>query len=109
MNLRRGRIVVPSDGSIEYLIRWGLHGVVKGAEPSPEVWERIERCIKSDAGGVEVQSPTWRRALVAYKLNLLQAARYLRGLSEGNWQHMATAHSLAAETSAFTGLGFQWC
>ena len=109
MNLRKAGTVVPIDGRIEYMIRWGLHGLVTGAKPSPQVWERIEECIISDAVAAEVNAPAWRRALPGYGSNLFQVIRYLRGLSGGNWQQMAVAHTLAAETSVFNGLGFRWC
>jgi hypothetical protein len=38
------------DDSLDGLIRWALHDSVAGAEPSSQVWERIEAGIAEELG-----------------------------------------------------------
>ena len=41
--------------SLDGLIRWALHDSVAGAEPSSQVWERIEGRVVEELGDVIVQ------------------------------------------------------
>jgi hypothetical protein len=45
------------DESLDGLIRWALHDEVHGAEPSPQVWERIQTRIRHEADSA-VARPT---------------------------------------------------
>ncbi len=50
------------DDNIDHLIRWALHDSVAGAEPSAQVWERIQQGI-ADCETATASAPVWYRAL----------------------------------------------
>lgn len=46
------------DDSLDGLIRWALHDSVARAEPSSQVWERIEARVVAESGQAEELSQT---------------------------------------------------
>jgi hypothetical protein len=74
MNLRRVDRDQSSNDNVDRLIRWALHDSVAGAEPSPQVWERIQQSITDQAKSQAVSAPRWYEILFRYL-----AARWLVG------------------------------
>jgi ABC-type dipeptide/oligopeptide/nickel transport system ATPase subunit len=85
--------------SIDYLIRWALHDSVADAEPSPQIWERIQERITDGAGAVMTNAPAWHEMLLRRLLNLYLAALCSWNLSDDNWQRVALARALVVEPS----------
>jgi hypothetical protein len=63
MNLRRVNRDQSAEDNVDRLIRWALHDSVAGAEPSPQVWDRIQRGITGQAKAQAVSAPPWYAAL----------------------------------------------
>ncbi len=52
------------DDGIDCLTRWALQDSVVGAEPSPQVWERIQQSIADNAATAAEDAPAWYEALL---------------------------------------------
>jgi hypothetical protein len=65
------------DDGIDCLTRWALQDSVAGAEPSPQVWERIQQSIADNGVTVSKDAPAWYEALLRFL-----SARWLIGGGE---------------------------
>ncbi len=77
MNLHR--VKESSDDGVDYLISWALQDSVVGAEPSPQVWERIQQSIADNAATAAADAPAWYDALLRRL-----SARWLIGSGEAS-------------------------
>lgn len=109
MSLHRVNRDLSADYGTDCLIRWVLRSSVAGAEPSPQVWERIQQRITHEAAVAPSGAPAWCNVVIQYVLDLYLALRYPRELSGGDWQRAAPVYMLTAETSLVSGMGLRFC
>ena len=100
MNLHRMK--ESSDDGMDYLISWALQDSVAGAEPSPQVWERIQQSITDNDVTVK-DAPAWYQVLLRYL-----SARWLIGGGQASsvpgdprlaWQERVRAFDMGSSLS----------
>ncbi len=64
MSLRKMKSKEYFDDGIDCLTRWALQDSVAGAEPSPQVWERIQQSIADNGATIIADSPAWYEVLL---------------------------------------------
>lgn len=92
-----------SDDGMDHLISWALQDSVAGAEPSPQVWERIQQSIADNDAIVVEDAPAWYRVLLR-----CLSARWLIGGGQASsvpgdprlaWQERVRAFDMGASLS----------
>jgi hypothetical protein len=58
MSSRRADRERQADHAFDSLIRWALHDTVDGAEPSPQVWERVQQRVSDDVSAAGTSPPS---------------------------------------------------
>lgn len=103
--------MLTTDECIDYLIRWGLHDLVAGAEPSPQVWRRVERRVLSDPSANVSRTPVWRTMLLQHLPSLILPLCCLFGVTQDNRQYAyaKSMHTRAAEMGVLSGWNLRFC
>ena len=91
------------DESLDGLIRWALHDEVHGAEPSPQVWERIQTRIRHEADSAvarprQRQKPLSRRSWLGWLVGA-GASFPVPGDPRAAWQRQMLASDMGLSLS----------